>query len=908
MPGYIRRDVQIMQQNQANPTWTSIYADNMRVDISDLGLTGPMPSEAREPNAATCRLLMKNDTGMYSIRESGGSSFLIELRNRIRVLARSNLYGKLLRVTTGQNGGNYSQQSTRSITAGQTWTLAWYARASTDIRYNDDNVYIGTSAEAGVAGAYRYTTKWTRYSYTFTPTLSATYIYAFFQPMAQDGTLAGEINSRYVEYKNITLTNPVVNGGNSVLVNGDFATGSASPWVASLTFPPDTITLTVDDDYEIIFNGFIERVSPGPFLNGSRTSVIECTDMITRHARNPVRAPLQQNVRADQAMQTLLSYVPTNPKAAFQAVVQRDGPRRWLFLNEAAGSKTVADSGVEGIAGAVSGGVTFGLPGLLTNGNTDTCARFDGVNGLITQPRLDFAGKNFSIEFLIKPNASPPSVQTVFSINGSGVGSTHLNIAFFIYNDGHVNFSFNNDDLVTGAGVISFGGTYLIELTYDATSNTATIISNGSQVATGTIGPMIGTSPTIQIGALNSAYFYKGDMQHFIIYDYKQAVADASRHNTAAGFDQKKWVTWFPGTQIETGRATFGSAFDGYVSSETAAADGFRDIALSEHGYIWCDRDGTLRFTNREWLARQIFAFSLVANGQNITGPFSIDPPVRDVSRIVNSVLAKYTPRGVAGSPSVIAKLASAELVPGLASGTYRTSGAVPGERQIVMRFVDAAGEPIGGKGIQIPVRGTDWKVNEAPDGTMVDYTTGPLAKYFDLALQSVGPSEVTFLARNWATGALNVYPLQVTGTPITQYNPVLVNKKDQASIDSFGENVLVKEIPFPTAAMDVEAVAAWLLSRYKNPASEINGLQADNTAQIGNLDLIDVEVGDIFNLGDPYAFTDSTKYYHMVIGQEYHLWNDGSTIAFRLCRLESTNFTNYDSGAKYDSGPKYSL
>jgi hypothetical protein len=69
--------------------------------------------------------------------------------------------------------------------------------------------------------------------------------------------------------------------------------------------------------------------------------------------------------------------------ASYGELISNDGPSAWFRLQEPAGAATVGDASGNGLAGTVSGGVTFGQAGAVAREPGMKAAAFDGATGWI---------------------------------------------------------------------------------------------------------------------------------------------------------------------------------------------------------------------------------------------------------------------------------------------------------------------------------------------------------------------------------------------------------------------------------------------------------------------------------------------------------------------------------------------
>jgi hypothetical protein len=99
------------------------------------------------------------------------------------------------------------------------------------------------------------------------------------------------------------------------------------------------------------------------------------------------------------------SFQPGSAASYFTEVASTPNLVSYWRLDETAGPKAVDSKG--GNDGTYTGGVTFGVPGLL-NDDPDTAAEFDGTSGYVLVPHNDDSlnPPKFTVEALVKPDAT----------------------------------------------------------------------------------------------------------------------------------------------------------------------------------------------------------------------------------------------------------------------------------------------------------------------------------------------------------------------------------------------------------------------------------------------------------------------------------------------------------------------
>lgn len=309
----------------------------------------------------------------------------------------------------------------------------------------------------------------------------------------------------------------------------------------------------------------------------------------------------------------------------------------------------------------------------------------------------------------------------------------------------------------------------------------------------------------------------------------------------------------YPGTALQAGKVTFDYAADGWVDDDSGpnGIDALEQTTKSELGLFWIARDGTPTYKNRDFLFLQpVTAATLTLNSeqQEIDGRLSSE-------RVANRVAVTYLPRATLAS-GVVAKSNSVVAVPGQTGLTERYNPTqalvtVAGDKVVTLPFIDpATGQPMGAKSITTPLTPTtDFTVNEAADGSAVDYTNNANIG-FSLAIEG---SNCKITCKNSALGPLFVTKLQVRGVGIVKYNKSTAYAEDATSQAAYDRIDLTIDIPFSSATVDnlAASYAAYLLSRYKDPKYRLESITFRDNNKIGGVNFYSIEIGNIITFTD---------------------------------------------------------
>jgi hypothetical protein len=224
----------------------------------------------------------------------------------------------------------------------------------------------------------------------------------------------------------------------------------------------------------------------------------------------------------------------------------------------------------------------------------------------------------------------------------------------------------------------------------------------------------------------------------------------------------------------------------------------------------------------------------------------------------------------------VLARLNHRLIIPPINAGG-------PGKRRIRLRFRDAAtGQFIGGRDLISLVPFTDYRLNEQPDDTGVDYTT---SSYVGVNVVEVHATHIVVEFTNNALGRLFVNLLQVRGKPITAYDPLTVTEQDTASITAYQKRTLTQELPLPADSTLPEALAVYLLDRYRAPFLRPLRVTVENVQTLDGISPFAPKLLDTVRVSDVQTGLNNALCW--VIGQEARITPRGFTITHVLERAD---------------------
>lgn len=252
------------------------------------------------------------------------------------------------------------------------------------------------------------------------------------------------------------------------------------------------------------------------------------------------------------------------------------------------------------------------------------------------------------------------------------------------------------------------------------------------------------------------------------------------------------------GTRAGTGSDIYPYALDNTQDESSKVLSELQKIALSEIGMVYVT-GGCLVFEGRK------------VRGGAATVRFALDQDnITDAAlsysrdNVVNRVQVSIHPRRVdSAATSVLFNLGSAQAIPRSTSIDLDCPYRDPNQQA----------QRVGGKDLVTPVASTDYTFNTAENGTGTDITT-------QLTVAYVGtPGGNTATVRVTNNGPLDGYltKLQLRGRGLYDFEPVLSDISDSASVAAYGENVLAYDMPYQSNPNNAIETARFLLGRNKD-------------------------------------------------------------------------------------------
>jgi hypothetical protein len=211
-----------------------------------------------------------------------------------------------------------------------------------------------------------------------------------------------------------------------------------------------------------------------------------------------------------------------------------------------------------------------------------------------------------------------------------------------------------------------------------------------------------------------------------------------------------------------------------------------------------------------------------------------------------------------------------------------------PGQtREIYANFRDDNGERCGAVEVIAPVATTDYTVNERRDGSGGNYTTHPA---FSLSTE-IEATRMKITLSNTATGALYMTLLKVRGKPIRVYDPITLEQNDTTSQTAYEIRARAFDLPMQPDPVFGQALAEYLVGRYKDPALVVESLRVQGRGSLGAVNLYALELLDKLLITDSSSGASSLA--HWIRAIDYDL--PGHGIIFWLERADDRIYWRLD-------------
>ena len=230
----------------------------------------------------------------------------------------------------------------------------------------------------------------------------------------------------------------------------------------------------------------------------------------------------------------------------YQLEVLSDGPSAYFPLTDGPGSLTAANAVGSGV-GTVTGGVTFGQPGVVASDPSQTAAMFDGTTGYVTGPSTP-AGTALTFEGWINADAvQPPAyANRVLSAGGGGAAG-----AEFIINGSGGALTFSTCDGTHTAAAATpppfpAGSWHHVVGVYDGTNSVSIYLDGVLVQSVSSTVTSVPSKPLVMARFSGGGDLFAGAMSQVAVYPTALTAARIQAHYQAAlntsGSIVQKWT------------------------------------------------------------------------------------------------------------------------------------------------------------------------------------------------------------------------------------------------------------------------------------------------------------------------------------------------------------------------------
>jgi len=326
-----------------------------------------------------------------------------------------------------------------------------------------------------------------------------------------------------------------------------------------------------------------------------------------------------------------------------------------------------------------------------------------------------------------------------------------------------------------------------------------------------------------------------------------------------------------PASSLATGQDTFPTIFDTSRDESTAIIREIYKLVISELGYLYPKGDqvtgGVITFEDRH--ARPKYGSSAASLNDSMVKL----QPDRSTANIFNRVKVQVAPREISAAASILFSLQSTPLIGTGASMVIEGRYTDPEQRGSIR---------IGGASMITPASTTDFTMNSASDGGGTDLTSK-----FSVAA-SLGGNSVRFSVVNDGTQQGYVTLLQTRGNVVAVKEPTIAEKKDQDSIDAYGEAVLRLNMQYQEDPLVAEDASSALLANWKDPLTQVRTIEF-----IGNESDALMKVGLQLEPGDKVTLIED------VTGLDHEFFINGVTINIKGADIISFEWVVIPAGAQ---------
>lgn len=335
------------------------------------------------------------------------------------------------------------------------------------------------------------------------------------------------------------------------------------------------------------------------------------------------------------------------------------------------------------------------------------------------------------------------------------------------------------------------------------------------------------------------------------------------------GYNQIDSVKIFPpqtlARRLAVGKTRFAYVGD-WWSESTSVRQAIRELAESERGRFYIDREGRAVFLNRHHtLVHKTVAASF---DDDMTG---LDYRYGDVG--LNRISLLVTPREAGAGETLLWQLGQAQSI---------------GQKQeltLNLRLVDERNAPLG----LLELERLEASFHSKPDGSG-DAIRGPAA----VEIVEVGWTSVQVQVRNQGSQDVYLTRLRVIGRPLYRRDPLEIVVSDGKSITFYGLKQMSLDLPALSDIETAQAFAAYEVARRKHPVGAVRALTLDAAGHPSAA--LDLSLFERIRITESQTGQRAAEYF--IIAEEHHVSLGGARhkVTWTLEPADSTRFVVVDS------------
>lgn len=341
------------------------------------------------------------------------------------------------------------------------------------------------------------------------------------------------------------------------------------------------------------------------------------------------------------------------------------------------------------------------------------------------------------------------------------------------------------------------------------------------------------------------------------------------------GHNQIDSVRVFPpqnlARRLQPGKTRFAYVGD-WWDETTSIRQAIRDLAQSERGRFYIDRDGDAIFLNRhQTLVRETVAAAFADDMQGMRYAYG--------DQRINRFTLRMTPREVGASGVTLWQLAGAERI-----------GAQTG-LALSLRFTDD---------LQRPVGLLEFERLEASFSRDETGRTGAIQQQVSARIIEFGFTSLLVQLENKSARDVFLTELRVIGKPLFRRDPLELTVGDGEGMHRHGLRHITQDLPALSDIATAQAFASYELARRKDPVGAVSELRLDARQHPAARELT---LFDRIRISESRTGHRDQEYF--IVGEQHHVGQGGALHEIRLTLepADHSRFVVIDASAIDDRG-----